>query len=377
MCRAVATVPSARVRRSSHPDPTSAADSAPRRRLLVGGLPLALLLSLAGRLPGQAAPRTVSGVVQDSTGRPLPDAVVVLDPNDQRRAMEADAQGRFRFDKVKSGEHQLRTVWVGYQPDDRKLTVPDSGLEVTIVLTQNPVRLDTIRIVTRAQGILGTTVDGKDLRALGGTDVEVVGTKYRTRTKADGRFAFLQLRPGGYVVRASRKGFSTLLVPVIVRRDKAVEVSMDLDTVTTKAAELREVQYFDLRQRVDRRSMNNSAIIPRQELAGRGGATLDLALMYSPSFLLKGLRIGGEERVFVNGRIAHGMHLRDYFADDAAMVEIYGSGPHQGGLQQEQECGYPPTTHEFVVGDRGQKLTYVEPSRPGLVDRAYIWLKGN
>jgi hypothetical protein len=353
--------------------------------VLLAVLPLALLSLLPGRARSQAAPRTVSGVVQDPAGRPLPDAVVVLDPNDQRRATEADAQGRFRFDKVKPGGHQLRTVWIGYLPDDRTIDVPDSGLVVTVVLATLTTQLDTIRVIARRGGLIGTTVVSKSLRALGGTDVEVVGTKYRARTRADGRFAFPTLRPGGYVVKASRGGFKSVFVSVAVKRGDASEVSLALDSLLGKSDALRENLFRDMRMHVDKRSTNNSVIVPGIELRGRGGASLDVALMFTPSFLVKGLKITGQECVFVNGKYARAQSLKNFNADEVSLVEVYGSGQEDGSRAALEEfvahygapdCGYWAEVHTYMVKE-GTPWHDVQPARPGLVHMAYIWLKGN
>src|SRR4029078_4879888 len=112
------------------------------------------------------------------------------------------AGGRFRFDNVSAGRHALRTVWIGYQPDERTADVPASGLELTIVLTPVAFQLDTLQVVARVRGIRGAVVAHADLRSLGGADVQVLGTSLRRRRGSDGRFEFPDLRPGAYMIRA-------------------------------------------------------------------------------------------------------------------------------------------------------------------------------
>ena len=84
---------------------------------------------------GQAVPRTLTGVVRDTLGRPLEDAVIVLNPAGAQRATRADAAGRFRFDRVDAGRYSMRTTWIGYAPDERTIEVPPAGLQVIITLT--------------------------------------------------------------------------------------------------------------------------------------------------------------------------------------------------------------------------------------------------
>jgi hypothetical protein len=129
---------------------------------------------------GQAVPRTLTGVVRDTLGRPLEDAVIVLNPMGAQRATRADAAGRFRFDRVDAGRYSVRTAWIGYAPDERTIEVPPAGLHVTITLTPVAFRLDTLTVVGRRTGIYGTTAYRPDLRALGAVEVSVLGTRHRT-----------------------------------------------------------------------------------------------------------------------------------------------------------------------------------------------------
>ncbi len=161
----------------------------------------------------QARPGTISGIVRDSAGRPLENAVIGLDPSGKSRATRADARGRFRFDRVSAGKHELRTTWLGYQPDDRTVDVPDEGLDVTIVLTAIPFPLDTLVVVAKRTGAFGTVVVHNDLRPLGAVQVAVAGTRFRKQTGSDGRFSFPDLKEGGYLVEARRDGFKTMLLP--------------------------------------------------------------------------------------------------------------------------------------------------------------------
>ena len=347
---------------------------------------LCVLLLPARSAVAQPTQRAISGVVRDSL-TPIANAVVVLEPNGASRAVRTDAQGRFRFDNVGTGRRELRTVWIGYQPDERIVEVPESGLDLIITLVRLPFQLDTMRVVGRLGGMLGTTVAHSDLRALGGTEVQILGTPFRTRTAPDGRFQFPDVRPGGYVLRAARTGFASAIIPVRVPSDSAVEVAVFLDTLTSADRRL-EGLYVDMKMRVDRRSVPNSVIVPSQELAARKRQTLDLALRDSPSFLLMGLIILNQECVFVNGQLVRGKRLQDYFADDVKMVEIYGSGGDEARFAKAQEftnlygppdCGFWAKMQIKDISDPSRAIKgavkWEVPPRPGLVHMVYIWLK--
>ncbi len=343
---------------------------------------IALAFSLAAHTSSasaQAVPRTVSGVVRDTLGRPLEDAVIVLNPMGAQRATRADAAGRFRFDRVDAGRYTMRTTWIGYVPDERTIEVPPAGLQVIITLTPVAFRLDTLTVVGRRTGIFGTTAYRQDLRALGGVDVSVLGTRHRTRTPSDGKFSFGDVRSGGWVVMAKRDGFETMLLSVAVPDTAAVELVMAMDTVRTKAQAIANNRVQDMQMRVNRRQGNASAIVAHQELKGRQRQSLDVALRYSPSFLLKGLVIENVECVFINGLPRPSLLAKDIAAEDVGMVEVYN---WRGAVEYRdrelfrrngQGCGVGPLIESFGSGDLSMRSS--RPPKDNTVAYILIWLK--
>jgi hypothetical protein len=294
-----------------------------RRRCLVA----AVLAALAGAAPGllaQATPRTITGVVRDTSGRPLENAVIALDPNGGVRATRADSSGRFRFDKVSSGRHDLRTTWLGYRPDERTVEVTEDGVDIVIVLQVLPYALDTLAITANRTGIIGTAIVHRDFRPLGGADIQVLGTRWKMRTPASGKFDFPSLRAGNYVVSAKRDGFLTRIVPVVVPSRDAVEVAMVMDTIASKRDRISERDWDTMRARANWRSNTTSAIVGRQELAAHRMETLDLALRYAPSYLIHGFLQDGGECVYVDGRPIPGASVSDFSATGVMLVEVYG-----------------------------------------------------
>jgi hypothetical protein len=329
-------------------------------------------------LPAQA-PGTLTGVVRDSAGRPLAEAVVVLDPNDDIRATRADAAGRFRFDRLRAKRYVMRTTWIGYVPDERTIDLPQGGLEVSITLSRLTFRLDTINVVARRTGIFGTVVDKHDFHALGGVEVSVLGSRHRIRTSSDGTFSFGDVRPGGWVVKGKRDGFETTMYSVVVTDTAAVELAIAMDTLRTKAQALAEGRLRDMEMRVNRRDANSSAIVVAQELASHRGQSLDVALRYSPTFLMKGLVFRNVECIFINGIARPTLLAKDIAAADVAMVEVYN---YRGGatyLDQQlfrnngNACGSGPV--QQVYGPRGSQLRSVRPPNPSAIAYIHIWLK--
>lgn len=348
------------------------------RVLWIGAVAVVMTAGAQPALP-QAVPRTLSGLVRDTLGRPLEDAVIVLNPRDAFRAARADAGGRFRFDRLNPGRYTLRTTWIGYTPDERVIEVPPEGLEIEIRLTPIAFRLDTLTVVARRTGIFGKTVERSDFRELGGVDVSILGSGHYTRTPSDGSFSFGAVRPGGWVVMGRRDGYETRLVSVAVPDTAAVELAVALDSARTRAQQNANVRFRDMTMRLNRRQSNASAIVAYQEFGAARRQTLDIALLHSPSFLYRGLRLENVECIYIDGVPKPSYLAKDILAEDVAMVEVYN---HRGAValadrqlfrNNGNDCGSGPV--QEVFGARGASLRSVRPPKETAVAFIYIWLR--
>jgi hypothetical protein len=102
--------------------------------------PLASLILLLAAHPVSAA--SLSGIVYDQTGAPIPDVQVILKlegPAPPQRTTATNASGRFTFADVKANAYELRMVHTGYKvlryvgvqvPEGADLDLPASVLPV-------------------------------------------------------------------------------------------------------------------------------------------------------------------------------------------------------------------------------------------------------
>lgn len=106
--------------------------------LFLGSIKTLLLL--------QALQGTIVGRVWDAeTAAPVAGAVVTL--TDLDRAAATDESGRYVFQRVSSGRHQLVVRGMGFAPRSLHALVPENGrLEVDVWLVAEPVRLDAIDV---------------------------------------------------------------------------------------------------------------------------------------------------------------------------------------------------------------------------------------
>lgn len=91
-----------------------------------------------------ATGRLTGTVVDAETGMPLPDANVLLaDASAGRATNEA---GRFHFGPLLAGEHQVVVTYVGYEPEVKRVWVPQDGQE-RVRIALNPTSLSTPPLV--------------------------------------------------------------------------------------------------------------------------------------------------------------------------------------------------------------------------------------
>lgn len=293
------------------------------RCLLLVGACLASTTPIA-RADAQATPGTVSGVVTDQDGRPLVDALVILDPATTPRQATTTADGRFRFTRVSRGRHELRVLRLRFQAQERTIELGAEGVDITVALQPVSSTLDTLRVVARRTGVLGTVIDRVPFLPLSDARVTVMGTRHAVVTGPDGRFDLPMVPEGGNVLFVKREDFQPRLFSVITRADSAVELAVLLDSLSAPGGRRLAMPFaeFELRGRW---IGANSALVPGRELAGHEEQSLGDALRYSLSFLRKGLLIDDAVTcIYVNGVPRPLSVVNDYRAGDVEAVEVYG-----------------------------------------------------
>lgn len=115
------------------------------------GLLLAVMLSTPNiaraQSRGEPAPRTIVGLVRDSTGLPVVGVQVRVDG---RQLALTDSVGRFRLFETSSAVVTLTFRRLGYEPVTRRIAARDSAAPVEVVITPNSQLLRTVVIEGQA-----------------------------------------------------------------------------------------------------------------------------------------------------------------------------------------------------------------------------------
>ena len=296
---------------------------------------LILCLTLVARaVNAQGTPQAptgfVSGTVRDEIGRPVRDALVVLDAETTPMRQRTTEDGRFRIDRVPVGGHELQVVRIGFRPHRSRISVTEAGIDVAITIEVAPMLLDTIAVRVSRTGIHGlVTTRGISLlphepRPLRNATVEVLNTPYRATTTADGRFTMGDIGEGAYSLLVRIDRYRSRIVSAYVPREGGLDMNIVLDSTISDWQRREDMEMREISRRL-REALNPSAFVSAVELVGPEGMTLKDALRAAPSTLSRGLLVKDDVTcVFVNGNPKPGMTTGDILAEDVHAVEVYG-----------------------------------------------------
>lgn len=303
--------------------------------------------------PGEPRLGMVSGIVRDTSGAGLGDAVIRILGSE--RATLSLADGRFLLDSIPAGMRQLTVSRVGYLPARADLLVPaDSAVMVAIALVPDGRRLDPVIITGRFRNRLGGFVLDDQGRPVPGATVSLIGSERNATADSLGAFAFGEIPPGPYLLEARALGHERARYPVQMREDLDRTVTMRLRTGARAltAMDLHNMRVVareaESRQTTRRRAM--TAVLTREELAPMGRVGLDFALERSQARWLYMLAPADEYCILVDGQrpLSRGVQslahdgagggfgssqppppppsegwLRSFFANEVEMVELY------------------------------------------------------
>lgn len=275
----------------------------------------------------------VKGTVVTLEGRPVEGADVVVGGTAIRVKTRAD--GSFVLPGIPPGDYEILFRKLGYDPAAfTTMIAAGQQQEVKVTLARLGQQLDTVKVQATVFNEVGGVVQDTTGRPIGGADVEIDGTDHRMRTRADGRFLFLDVPPGRFLLRVRKLGFG------MVRR--GLEMAKQLERTITivlhplpqtlspveviaqsglGAADSVAQAEFAIRRRM---AGSQSDMLVREDLAPMGRSALDQAIMQrAMGGAAKGL--AGAACVLIEGQ----QPLVD--AGQGVQLGMAGRGPSFGG----------------------------------------------
>lgn len=197
----------------------------PRTAFVQTALAAMLVMSLGGRLAGQGTHgATITGVVRDSSSRPVVNADVIANPDNHRT--RTDSAGHFTLTGLDGGRYTVHARKFGYSPAEWTADLQKNGhLDISLTLGTRIATLDTV--YTREDGTCSIlSLDGFMCRRQRGgnglyldyTDIDDRGTTYTADLFRDIDGFRVEMRP-------SRIG--VVSVPVSVTGSRCITYLVD------------------------------------------------------------------------------------------------------------------------------------------------------
>lgn len=247
----------------------------------------AILLILMGSTPamsraqgGDQRTSVITGVVRDVAGLPIMDVRVSVDTD--MRAVLTDRDGRFVLD-VAPGTHGFEARKVGFRSAVARVTVAaDSAIIVNITLAEDAQALPRVVVEAKIRNQVGGVVVDKDDQAVADAVVEVIGLNKRLSTDAEGRFLFVDLDPGVYILQIRKSGFRVAQagLHIVDRLQRDMAVRLQPIGKSRYTAEVAAIAAKEGNSRIGLQSFKG-AVVGREELAKFGKSRLDYALAMS------------------------------------------------------------------------------------------------
>jgi hypothetical protein len=182
---------------------------------------LAIVLPFVASGAQQVAPRTIAGIVRDTSGKAI-DSVEVLILG-RKSSARTDSAGRFRIANVDSGHYTIRARRIGYRSQTQQVVLDiTSGAFVDFSLVPIVHALTPVVSFAKAGGLSGVVGD-TSYHALPGVEVRAVNGGQVSTTDSAGAF-FLDLKSGSYTITFRKDHYATRLLGVHLPPDSGKRV---------------------------------------------------------------------------------------------------------------------------------------------------------
>ncbi|WP_246197580.1 SusC/RagA family TonB-linked outer membrane protein [Chitinophaga agrisoli] len=168
----------------------------------VAGKIIIIKAKAAAAAPAPQPPQTVQGTVKDESGQPLIGAVVYI--KELKRGAQVSPTGAFTIANIDPGTYTVTISFLGYQPQEKQITVGNEAVNIDIVMQQAINQLKDIVVVTA----LGVKRSEKSVtyatQQVGGNELTKAKTSNLVNTLS-GKVAGLSISPSASGVGGSSK----------------------------------------------------------------------------------------------------------------------------------------------------------------------------
>ena len=283
------------------------------------------------------APTTgvLAGTITDLTGRPLDGADIVVFGTAMRAKSRAD--GKFALAGIPVGDYEVIFRKLGFAPGEFTANVT-AGLQQNVIVKLEPLtrQLDTVTVTAEVFNEMAGLITDTVGNPIEGVDVRIVGSELRMHTRDDGRFLFLDVPTGRYLIQMRKLGWRPVQrsVEMVKRLDRHLTVRMSSLAQGLSPVMITEqsgygraevaVRDFEVRRKM---AGSEADMITRDDLAELGKAPLTWAIrMKGKGIAAKDL--AGISCVLVDGDVPAPASRA---ASDGTRVQTQGGGGRISG----------------------------------------------
>jgi hypothetical protein len=256
---------------------------------------LGLAVAASNKAGAQSRPATatLTGIIRDSAGTPLPSVEVLL--TETTRTVRSDNAGRFSLGGVSPSAYRVWFRRLGYASTQFDWTAQvGQTTELAIVMTPIARTLDPVVVMENEEkamkdraSILGLVIDSAGT-PIEEAEVQLVGSNRSGLTRGNGGFLFRPLLIGPYVIRVRKLGYEPNVVKLalvagddreVIIRMKRISTELDPIVVTARSGydPLDQQVWDDLEKRMRWKSLRNPILGP-EDLKRYRGADLDVVI---------------------------------------------------------------------------------------------------
>lgn len=329
----------------------------------------------------------LAGTVKDEAGRAIAEAIITVEGT--ARQVRSDTTGRFLIERVPVGLREVSIRRLGYRPVRAQFDIrADSAMVLSATLVAEATQIAGVRVEEQLLNQLGGVVLDERLEPLMGAEVDVVGLRRSVRTDVDGRFIFVDIPPGNYMLEVRAPGYALARrgVQMANRLERDLAIAMRLagderytmELARTVAAEAdrrkslagaratyvgrQELERFQDTPLLQALIEGSGAIAMREVAAGRGGRTrgpisIDGRGTSSQRVFTRsaGQAAEGLACVLVDGWEVPSVPILQFLrASEVELVEIFPAGSENsrtlcGRFPPSSGCSCPPEPAGIVV----------------------------
>lgn len=329
----------------------------------------------------------ITGTIKDEGGRPVPEAVITVEGT--ARQVRSDSSGAFVLPAVPVGMREVSIRRIGFRPGRGTFEVrADSALVIAATLIADVQQMAGVRIEEQLLNQLGGVVLDERMEPLAGAEVDIVGLRRTMRTDSDGRFIFVDLAPGNYLIEVRAPGYAVArrAVQMVARieRDLAIRLhsagderyTAELARVVAQEADRRKSLAGARAVRVGREELERWKDTPLAQALMEGSGALAMREMGNsraiarnrgPASIARGATGGGFTTaslgasqsgagcVLVDGWEVPSIPILPFLrASEVELVEIYPEGSENsrtlcGRFPPSSGCSCPPEPAGIVV----------------------------